>query len=353
MASFVELREDLARRPAYRSPQESVDVRLNTNEAPEPPPSEWLEDLARELRGIPFNRYPDRSARALRDGLAELHGVSPDQILAANGSNEVIQLLLLAYGGPGRTAALWEPTYGLHSLIARLTSTRVVAGDRRSDFALDEDEVERVLRDQPEITFLCSPNNPTGRAESPDMIKWVIDRAPGLVIVDEAYGQFARWSALSVVDDDAPVAVVRTFSKTWAMAGLRLGYLVASSRIVSDVDRATLPYHLDAAKQVAGRLALRHRIEMEARVEAVMGERERLYERLSAMPLEVWPSDANFLLFRPKGREATEVWELLLARSILIRDFSASRGTEGCLRVTVGTQQENDSFVAALSRILA
>ena len=275
--SLPPLRDDLSDLEGYHSPQVVVDVRLNTNESPYPPPDGWRQAYLEELAGIPFNRYPDRQARRLREAIAELHGVSPDHVLAAKGSNEVLQALCLAYGGVGRSVAVFEPTYALHSHIARITGTGVAVGARREDFTLDLDEAARVLRSaQPVITFLTSPNNPTGLVEPRATVEAVLQMAPGLVVVDEAYAQFAPWSALSLLAPDRPLVVTRTYSKTWSMAALRLGYLVGPPEVVEACERVLLPYHLDAATQVAGRLALRWQGEMEARVAAVVAERERL-----------------------------------------------------------------------------
>jgi histidinol-phosphate aminotransferase len=346
--------DNLGRLHGYHSPQVAVDVRLNTNESPYPPPRAWLEAVRDGLAAIPFHRYPDRRAGALREALGELHGVGPEHVFAANGSNEVIQTLLLTYGGPGRAAAVFEPTYAMHSQIARVTATTVAAGDRRPDFTLDMAEVERVVGEaRPAVTFLCSPNNPTGQAEAREVVGKLLEVAPGLVVVDEAYGQFSSWTALDLVDDDRPLVVIRTYSKTWSMAGFRLGYLVGPAPVVAELEQRVLPYHLDAAKQLAGRLALRFRAEMEARVAVVVAERERLASRLGSLPVQAWPSDANFVLFRPLARPGDEVWHGLLERSVLVRDCGTWPRLAGCLRVTVGTREEDDAFLDALAEVLA
>jgi histidinol-phosphate aminotransferase len=338
----------------YHSPQVEVDVRLNTNEAPEPPPAAFTARLAALVAHVDWHRYPDRSYTALRTAIAELHGVRPDQVFAANGSNEVLQTVCLAYGGPGRTAAVFEPTYALHSHIARITGTGVAAGARGPDLALDVAEVDRVLAEAaPAITFVCSPNNPTGMLEAEATVRHVADAAPGLVVVDEAYGQFARWSALDLVSDDRPLVVTRTFSKTWSMAGARLGYLVGPRWLVAELDKVVLPYHLDALKQVAGTLALDFRDEMDVRVATLVEERGRLVTLLGDLPVELWRSDANFVLFRPKGRPGREVWQGLLDRSVLVRDCSSWPGLDDCLRVTVGTRAEDDHFLSALTEVLS
>jgi histidinol-phosphate aminotransferase len=357
MSRVVPLRADLALQCGYHSPQVRADVRLNTNESPLPPPETWRDELAGELERITFNRYPDRNVARLRQDLATLHGVRPEEIFCANGSNEVLQCLLLAFGGPGRRVVTFEPTYALHTHISHVTGTEVVSGERREDFTIDPDAIDRLLADAgPAITFLCSPNNPTGRAEPPDLVRRVLARAPGLVVVDEAYGQFAPWSALELGPgrngDPAGLVVVRTFSKTWSMAAARLGYLVASEEVVAGCEAVVLPYHLSALTQAAGSLALRFEEEMTARVALVAEERGRLAAALADLPVETWPSDANFILFRPKERSAKEVWEGLLARSVLVRDCSSWRGLPDCLRVTVGLPHENDQFLSALAASL-
>ncbi len=351
------VRPDLVALTGYHSAQVEVEVRLNTNESPLPPPPEWYEALLAGLGAIEFNRYPDREVTELRSALADLHDVRPEQVFCANGSNEVLQSLLLAYGGPARTAALFEPTYTLHRHIARVTGTEVVAGARAADFALDLVEVARVLSAaDPVITFLCSPNNPTGRADPIADVEAVLAMAPSLLVVDEAYGQFAPWSSLEILSGRGPgaerTAVVRTFSKTWSMAGARLGYLVADPEVVRACEMVALPYHLDAAKQLAGCLALRFVDAMEARVAMLTEERGRIAASLAGLPVETWPSDANFILFRPLQKEARDVWTDLLEASVLVRDCSQWPGLTGCLRVTVGLPGENDRFLAALSESL-
>jgi histidinol-phosphate aminotransferase len=352
------VRDDLVALAGYHSPQVDVAVRLNTNEAPVPPPPGFADALAAELSRLEWHRYPDRGATALREAIAELHGVEPAQVFAANGSNEVLQSVCLAYGGHGRTAALFSPTYLMHGQIASVVGTTVVVGGRAPDLTLDLDEVERVLAaSAPAVTFVCSPNNPTGTLEDPSVVAEVVDMAPGVVVVDEAYGQFARRSALELVDDDRPLVVTRTFSKTWSMAAARLGYLIGPPWLVAELDKVVLPYHLDAAKQLAGRVALRFGAEMEARVAALVAERERLVAALADLPVQQWRSDANFVLFRPldapgRARSGREVWQGLLDRSVLVRDCSSWPGLDGCLRVTVGTPEEDDAFLTALTEVL-
>lgn len=355
--ALPEARADLGLREGYHSVQVDVEVRLNTNESPYPPPAAWLAALRDEIAGIDFNRYPDRSAKRLRAALAALHGVRPDQVFAANGSNEVLQCLYLAYGGPGRSVALFEPTYALHGHIAHLTGTAVIEAGRREDFSIDLGVVAEVVAGgHPALTFLCSPNNPTGLAEDAVTVGRVLDdvaAAGGLVVVDEAYGQFADWTALTMVADDVPLVVTRTFSKTWSLAGMRLGYLIGPAPVVANLERVALPYHLDAVTQAAGRLALVHVGEMESRVGAIVAERRRLLGALGDLGMTTWPSQANFILFRPPGGRGPAVWQGLVDRSVLVRDTSSWPGLEGCLRVTIGTPEENDRFLNALKEVMA
>src|SRR4051794_37211111 len=346
---MIEPRKDVSLMEGYHSPQVEVKVRLNTNEAPEPPPAAFTERLVEELQRIEWHRYPDRAATELRRAIAEFHGVDPSRVFAANGSNEVLQTLCLTYGGAGRTAAGFEPTYALHSHIARITRTAVATGERAPDFTLHLAEGDRGLGEaQPEITFLCSPNNPTGLVETEDTVRAVLGRAPGLVVVDEAYGQFAPWSALTLVDDDLPLVVTRTYSKTWSMAAARLGYLIGPEWLVEELEKVVLPYHLDTAKQVAGRLALEYVEDMKARVATLVEERGRLVNALGDLDVDVWRSGANFVLVRPRRVDGHAVWEALLERSVLVRDCSSWPGLEGCLRITIGTADEDDAFLDGL-----
>jgi len=350
----------------YHSPQVDVPVRLNTNESPFAPPEEWLAEVAAEAGRARWNRYPDRSAVRLRTEIARRHGVDPTRVFAANGSNEVLQTLLLCFAGPGRTVTVFEPTYQLHSHIARTLGSDVVAVPRRPDFTLTADDVRAAVRPGAcDVVFLCSPNNPTGVCESRETVIAAAEAAAdagALLIIDEAYAEFSDWSALELIsgaeagakipaDIAANVVVSRTFSKTWSLAALRLGYCVAAAEVVECLDAAVLPYHLDAFKQAAGLAALAHDDQMHVRVAAIVAERERVVTAMTAMPLTQWRSGANFVLFRPERREGG-LWQAMVDRGVLVRDCGAWPGLEGCLRVTVGTPEENDAFLDALSSCL-
>ncbi len=350
---MIPVRDDLRALEGYHSPQLDVKVRLNTNESPLPPPAAWRDAFAAEMSRVEWHRYPDRQATELREAIAALHGVAPEMVFAANGSNEVLQTILLAYAGPGRTVATFEPTYQMHAQIARVVGSRVVAGERDADFTLSVAELHRLVEaEAPHVVFLTSPNNPTGLVEPADRVRELLTIAPGLVVVDEAYAQFADWSALDLVDESRPLVVTRTFSKTWSMAAVRLGYAIGPAWFVAALDTVVLPYHLDAAKQIAGRLALRFADEMDDRVRLIVAERERLGAAMRSMAIDVTPSGANFILFRPTTMPGRAVWQALVDRSVLVRDCSGWPRLTDCLRVTVGTPEENDVFLTALGEIV-
>ncbi len=347
-------RPDLTAMEGYHSPQVEAAVRLNTNESPFAPPAEWTARLGDIARAVRWNRYPDREARELRAAIAARHGTSPDNIVVANGSNEIIQAILLAYGGHGRSMAVFEPTYQMYSQIARVTGTRVVAAPRRDDFTIDDAEMRRVMAEHaPDVTFLCNPNNPTGLVEEETLVRGIVSAAPGVVVVDEAYAEFAGWSGIPMVADEGRLAVTRTFSKTLSLAALRVGYAVVPGWMARDLAITLLPYHLDAFSQAATLAAMDYVEEMEARVSLVCSERGRVSTALRGLGCTVWESGANFVLFRPVGPAASAVWSGLVDRGVLVRDCSGWRGLEGCLRVTIGTPGENDSFLTALAEVLA
>ena len=352
MNPFPEARADLSGLEGYHSPQVDVPVRLNTNESPFPPPPGFVEAWTSALAAAPLHRYPDRDAAELRDAVATWLGQPAERVHCGNGSNEVLQALMLAYGGAGRLALVFEPTYALHSHIAGITGTAVATGERGPGFAVDPDAAAELCRRlRPDITFLCTPNNPTGVVEARDVVEAVLDAAPGLVVVDEAYGEFAPWSVLDLVDDERPLAVVRTFSKVWSLAAVRLGLCIAPPWLVDDLRRVTLPYHLSTPTQVAGTLAVRWADEMRRRVDSIVGERERVLAAVGGL-VEAFPSGANFVLFRPPG-DGHAVWQALLDRGVLVRDFSRWPRLDDCLRVTIGAPEENDAFLAALKEALS
>ena len=346
-------RADLVELSGYHSPQLDVQVRLNTNESPYPPPPAFLEAWLDAQRSIPLHRYPDRAATDLRQAMGATLGQPFERVFCANGSNEVLQTILLTYGGHGRRVAVFEPTYALHSHIARITGTKVVVGERTDDFAVSPTEAGILIgAERPAVVMLCSPNNPTGttspRATVEALLGAVIDHGPGLLVVDEAYGEFADWSALELVADNVPLVVVRTYSKVWSLAAVRLGFAIGPADVVAELEKVVLPYHLSAPTQLAGLAALRFDVEMRSRVETLVAERERLVGELRKLPgLTVFPSGANFVLVRTEG-DGRAVWDRLVAHGVLVRDFSRWPRLDDCLRITVGTPDEDDRMLAAL-----
>jgi histidinol-phosphate aminotransferase len=342
-------RGDLQDLEGYHSPQLDVPVRLNTNESPYAPPPEFVDAWLDGLRAAPLNRYPDRAAQELRAALAGQLAQPVERLFCANGSNEVLQTVLLTFGGAGRAAAVFEPTYALHSHIARITGTSVVVGERTAEFAVDPAAARALLAErEPAIVFLCSPNNPTGTVEPAATVEALLDASDALVVVDEAYGEFADRSAIDLVADDRPLIVSRTYSKVWSMAALRLGFCVAPPWVVAELEKVVLPYHLAVPTQLAGVLALRYGAEMDERVALLVRERERLRVELDTVDgVTVFPSGANFVLLRVRG-DGHALWQRLVDRGVLVRDFSRWPRLDECLRVTVGTPDENDAFLAAL-----
>jgi histidinol-phosphate aminotransferase len=343
------LREDLRGLTAYGAPQLDVAVRLNTNENPYPPPAALVADLRESIAAASTgtNRYPDRDATALRADLAAYlgHGLVAAGVWAANGSNEVIQQLLQAFGGPGRRALGFEPSYSMHRLISIGTGTEWVPSERGADFALSADAAtDAVRREQPDVVFLCSPNNPTGTALDPAVLDAVIEVAPGMVVVDEAYAEFSHTPSLLAALPGRPrLVVTRTMSKAFGFAGVRVGYLAADPAVVDAVQLVRLPYHLSALTQAAARAALRHADETLAQVATLSADRDKLVASLRDRGFTVIDSDANFVLFGGFP-DSPALWQALLDRGVLIRDV----GLAGWLRVTVGTPAEVAAFLDAL-----
>jgi histidinol-phosphate aminotransferase len=334
----------------YVSPQLTVTARLNTNECPLPLPQGFADELSDEIASLPLNRYPDGQMTRLREELATSVGHPFEGTWAANGSNEILTQLLQAYGGTGRRAAVFEPTYLLHSRIAWLTQTGVVSLTLGDGFALSQEGVSAAVGANPDVVFVCSPNNPTGNTQTLDTIRSLASASGGLVIVDEAYVEFGGETALPLVAEYPNVAVVRTFSKAFALAGARIGYALASPEVVEDLQRVRLPYHLSALTQAAGLTALRHEDEAAAGLDAIRAERDRIVRALSLIDgATVFPSEANFVLFQPPG-DAKALWQGLLDRGVLVRDLTDV--VPNGLRVTAGTTHEVDLFLKAVEEVL-
>jgi histidinol-phosphate aminotransferase len=352
------LREDLRGKSPYGAPQLKVPVQLNTNENPYPPTVALVDDVARSVRdaATDLHRYPDRDAVGLRTDLAgyltRQTGVpiGVDNVWAANGSNEILQQLLQAFGGPGRTAIGFVPSYSMHPIIAGGTQTEWLVANRTDDFGLDIGvAVAAITERRPDVVFVTSPNNPSGQSVSLAELRMLLDAmAGGILILDEAYGEFSdRPSAIELIGQyPARLVVTRTMSKAFAFAGGRLGYLVAAPAVIEAMLLVRLPYHLSSVTQAAARAALRHADDTLGSVAKLIAERDRVSAALSGMGFRVIPSDANFVLF---GRfaDAAKTWQRYLDAGILIRDV----GIGGYLRSTVGLPEENDALLAVSRRL--
>lgn len=352
------LRDDLRGRTPYGAPQLDVPVLLNTNENSYPVPSEVVESIVAAVRAeaSALNRYPDREFTALREDLAAYlgHGLVADQVWAANGSNEVLQHLTQAFGGPGRTALGFTPAYSMHPIISHGTGTTWVDGlrgtgqDPADPFDLTpEFAAKQVVEHDPDVVFLVSPNNPTGTALSLDVVHAVYDASRGIVVVDEAYTEFSRPgtpSALTLLPGRERLVVSRTMSKAFALAGARLGYLAADPALCDAMRLVRLPYHLSSLTQAAARAALAHADVLLSTVEAIKAQRDRIVAELPALGVTPVPSDANFVLFGGLADEKA-TWQRVLDHGVLIRDV----GIRHHLRVTAGTPDETTAFLSALA----
>jgi histidinol-phosphate aminotransferase len=352
------LRDELRGKTPYGAPQLDVPVQLNTNENPYPPGADVVADIgaAAAAAARTLNRYPDRDAVDLRSDLATYLnsdggvGLDVSSVWPANGSNEVMHQLLLAFGGPGRTALSFAPTYSMYPEYARDTHTRWIVGRRADDFAIDlPAALDAIEQHQPSVVLLASPNNPTGTALPLQDIEAIVAAAPGMVVVDEAYAEFRRAgtpSALSLLPSAPRLVVTRTMSKAFAFAGGRLGYLAASPAVVNAVQIVRLPYHLSAVSQAVARVALAHASELLAAVDTLRTERDRTVEWLRDAGYRVADSDANFVLFGTFADRHAR-WQGLLDRGVLIRET----GPDGWLRVSVGTAEEMAAFRTALEEV--
>lgn len=353
------LRENLRGRSAYGAPQLDVPVQLNTNENPHPPSEALVKEIARVVAEavIDLHRYPDRDAVALRTDLAAyLAGqtgveVDVDMVWAANGSNEILQQLLQAFGGPGRTAMGFVPSYSMHPILAGGTDTEWIPVDRGADLGIElSSALAAIAKHQPDVLFVTSPNNPTGHAIEHEDLRQLLDAAPGIVVVDEAYAEFSPSPSACTLLADYPAKLVvsRTMSKAFAFAGGRLGYFAADPSFVEAVLLVRLPYHLSVISQAAARAALRHAGETLASVALLADERKRVTATLEEQGYDVVPSEANFVLYGPFA-DAPRAWQRYLDAGVLIRDV----GIPGRLRATIGLERENDRLLQVSAELAA
>ncbi len=352
------LREDLRGKSPYGAPQLAVPVRLNTNENPHPPTQALIDDVTSSVRAVAgdLHRYPDRDAVALRTELAAYMSaqtgvdVGVDNLWAANGSNEILQQLLQAFGGPGRSAIGFVPSYSMHPIISDGTQTEWLVADRADDFSLDAEVAVHAIKERnPDIVFVASPNNPSGQSVSLDELRRLLEAmTTGILILDEAYGEFSsQLSAVNLVGEfPTRLVVTRTMSKAFAFAGGRLGYLIAAPAVIDAMLLVRLPYHLSSVTQAAARASLRHADDTLGSVATLISERNRVTDALTGMGFRVIPSDANFVLFG-EFADAPATWQRYLDAGILIRDV----GIPGYLRATIGLADENDALLEASARI--
>jgi histidinol-phosphate aminotransferase len=355
------LREDLRGKSPYGAPQLNVPVRLNTNENPHPPTPALIDDVTASVQAVAgdLHRYPDRDAVSLRTDLAAYLAaqtgtpLSVENLWAANGSNEILQQLLQAFGGPGRSAIGFVPSYSMHPIISDGTQTTWLVANRADDFSLDTDVAVQAIKEYaPDIVFVASPNNPSGQSVPLDELRRLLEALSsentGILILDEAYGEFSSQpSAVKLLDEyPTKLVVTRTMSKAFAFAGGRLGYLIAAPAVIDAMLLVRLPYHLSSVTQAAARAALRHADDTLGSVAKLIAERDRVTEALTGMGFRVIPSDANFVLFG-EFADAPATWQRYLDAGILIRDV----GVPGYLRATTGLAEENDALLEASARI--
>jgi histidinol-phosphate aminotransferase len=357
--SDLPLRDNLRGKSPYGAPQLVVPVRLNTNENPHPPTQALVDDVAASVAeaAAELHRYPDRDATALRTDLATYMqaqtgvALTAENLWAANGSNEILQQLLQAFGGPGRSAIGFVPSYSMHPIISDGTQTEWLSATRATDFGLDVDVAVAAIRDQqPDVVFVTSPNNPTGQSVPLADLRRLLDVTPGVLILDEAYGEFSSQPSGVALLAEYPdkLIISRTMSKAFAFAGGRLGYLVADPAVIEAMLLVRLPYHLSVLTQAAARAALRHADETLSSVAILAAERDRVAAALSGMGFRVIPSDANFILFG-EFADAAATWQRYLDAGVLIRDV----GIPGFLRTTVGLAAENDALLDVSAKLAA
>ncbi len=321
---------------------------LSANENPCDVEAALRAEIVREIRRTALNRYPDPLANDLRDLIAEANGLDRDQVLVGNGGDELLFDLALAWGGPGRTFLNLPPTFSVYATNAQLTNTRIVEVARRADFSLDEEAVlARVAAGDIDYVIVTSPNNPTGERAPEDFVLRLLDATDALVVVDEAYFEFSRRTLRPYLESHENLLILRTFSKAFSLAGVRVGYVLGHAHVIRELVKVRQPYSVDALSQAAARVVFANRATFEPGIAAIIEERERLMRGLLTLPgVTPFPSDANYILFRMEGADAA--WVFLYERGVLVRDFSHAPLLEGCLRVTVGTAEQNDGFLAAL-----
>lgn len=329
-----------------------AEVMISANENPRSAPAEVERAVLERLRGFAFNRYPDPLANDLRDAIAVANGVERGNVLVGNGGDELLFNLALAWGGPGRTLLNVPPTFSVYAANARLTGTAVVDVPRRPDFTIDEEAVlARLAQGDVDFAIVTSPNNPTGDVAREEFLLKALDTTDALILVDEAYCEFAGATMAPHLREHKNLAILRTFSKAYALAGVRLGYLLAHEDVLSEFLKVRQPYSVDAVSQIIGQTVVEHRALFEPGIAEIVAERDRMLAELRAWAdVEAFDSQANYILVRME--DAGAVWQELYERGVLVRDFSRSARLEGCLRITVGSKEENARLMRTLRAVL-
>ena len=315
-------------------------------------PADVRRKIERALRRVPFNRYPDPLATELRDLIAAANGLDREHVLVGNGGDELLFDLALAWGGPGRTFLNTPPTFSVYGYNAMLTNTAVVDVPRRADFSVDEDAVcERLARGDVDFTIVTSPNNPTGNLVSPEFAERMLNASDALVVIDEAYFEFSRFTVRPLLERYENLVILRTFSKAFSLAGVRIGYVLGNAKVIDELTKVRQPYSVDAVSQAIARVVYENRAAFEPGIEAIISERARMFAALQGLEgVEPFPSDSNYILFRID--DAAGVWQRLYDAGVLVRDFSSTKYLENCLRVSIGSREENDRFLAALAAVM-
>lgn len=329
-----------------------ADAMMSANENPRDIPDDIRKEIERVIHKVPFNRYPDPLANDLRDMIAQANGLDREWVLIGNGGDELLFNTALAWGGPGRTFLNLPPTFSVYEANARLVNTDIESIPRKAenDFDIDEEAVLERVSDSSrpiDFTIIASPNNPTGKLVPLDFLARLLKASDMLVMADEAYFEFSHVTARPLLENHENLVILRTFSKAFSLAGVRLGYILANPRVIREYIKVRQPYSVDAVSQAIGRVIYENRSQFEPGIDQIMSERERMMEKLKTIPsVKPYPSDSNWILFSVD--EAKGAWQYLYDNGILVRDFSSAPHLEGCLRVTIGLPEQNSAFLSAL-----
>ncbi len=325
-------------------------IKLNQNESPYDWPEEIKQEFAQFCANRPWNRYPDFIPQNLKEALASFHGITPDSVIAGNGSNEMLLVLLLSLTDNNSTVVVCQPTFTVYQLLTNGMGRNLVTANLKSDLSYDLKGIQKALSENPKaLCILCSPNNPTGSTLSEQELRTILADHQGMLILDQAYVEFGGFNALSLLKEYPNLIITRTFSKAFSGAGLRFGYMIGAPEILKHINKIKLPYNINFFSEKLVRMMLAKKEVIAERVEKIKEQKDRIISFLKTLPLEnLYPSSANFMLFRTTRKE--ELLSFLKEREILLRDVSSYPMLQNCLRVNVGTEEENDILIQALSQ---